>query len=651
MTPRRRLALLPLTACVLLSAPRPAQAHVEPARAQADVDAATREKGFTFCTKPRRPLSNRALALCDSATNIPSCEGFAAACAEARTPEPRVTSLSPAALAVIAWLVRAGAWLFVLALVVALLVPIVRALARSRRTRKLAEPDTVPTPATVRADVDTDVVTTTDEDVLLERAAAHARRGEYAIALQLYLAASLRALDKLGAVRIARDRTNGEYVRSCSDADAKAGLREIVREVDRVQFGREVATPEAADRALRRATAIVRGLKVALLVLTAALLGCGGAARGRHPGDDPAGDELLLELLHRQNVHAQPLQGSLSSLPLPSESERAHSAVLVDAERTEMDDETRTHLVEWVDAGGSLVLAGAPYAWPHELGVVQAMAAGPTKLSARRLLAKTGASTPNEGDDDDEYEAPQEGQRVYALAIERGELTMRTTVNLPASSERVAWFDDDAIYAFVAAHGKGQVLAIASDELLTNAGLARPGNAAAALAILSNIGRLELKIAQPEDGVSPPTTPLSAMNRAGLGLGMVHALLAALVLFLAAGTRLARATPAAPPVRRAFVEHVEAMGALYARTGNGEHALAAYTRFVEERLRARMPRGTTDIAAFLASRARLPLDVCERVWKRATAPNAPNTAAPGADALIVLKELAAVYAAATAQDI
>lgn len=650
MTPRRQIALLSLTACVLLSAPRAAQALVEPARAQADVDAATREKAFTFCSKPRRPLSNRALALCDSATDIPSCEGFAAACADARTPEPHVTSLSPAALAVIAWLVRAGAWLFVLTLVVALLVPIVRALARSRRTRKLAEPDTMPRPATERVDVDVDIVTTTDEDVLLERAAAHARRAEYAIALQLYLAASLRALDKRGAVRIARDRTNGEYVRSCSDPDARAGLREIVREVDRVQFGREVATPEAVDRALRRATAIVRGLKVALLVLTAALLGCGGAARGRHPGDDPAGDELLLELLHRQNVQAQPLQGSLSSLPLPSESERARSAVLVDAERTEMDDETRTHLVEWVDAGGSLVLAGAPYAWPHELGVVQAMAAGPTKLNARRLLAKTGARAPNE-DDDDEYEPPPEGQPVYALAIERGELTMRTTVNLPASSERVAWFDDDAIYAVVVPHGKGQVLAIASDELLTNAGLARPGNAAAALAILSNMGRVELKIAEAEDGVSPPSTPLSAMNRAGLGLGMVHALLAALVLFLAAGTRLARAMPAAPPLRRAFVEHVEAMGALYARTGNGEHALAAYTRFVEERLRARMPRGTTDIAAFLASRARLPLDVCERVWKRATAPNAPNTASPGADALIVLKELAAVYAAATAQDL
>jgi hypothetical protein len=68
VTPRRQIALLSLTACVLLSAPRAAQALVEPARAQADVDAATREKAFTFCSKPRRPLSNRALALCDSAT-------------------------------------------------------------------------------------------------------------------------------------------------------------------------------------------------------------------------------------------------------------------------------------------------------------------------------------------------------------------------------------------------------------------------------------------------------------------------------------------------------------------------------------------------------------------------------------------------------
>jgi len=649
---RRWLVASALAACALLATPRPAWALVDPSRAQSDVEAATREKAFTFCSQPHKPLSNRALGLCDSAADIPSCEGFAAACAEARSPSRHMTGLSPATLAAIGWIIRIGAWLFVLTLVVALLVPIVRMLARSRRARRLAEPDVSPMPATPDDDADVEAAAPIDEDTLLERAAAHARRGEHGIALQLYLAASLRALDKRGAVRLSVDRTNGEYVRSCSDADARAGLRDIVREVDRVQFGREEATAEAAEKAARQAMIIVRGVKMALLALTVALFGCGGMGGGRHAGDDPAGGELLLELLHRQDIRVEALQGSLSSLPLPTPGGGAGPAVLVDTERTEMDDETRAHLLEWVDAGGSLVLAGAPYNWPEPLGVSAAMSFGPTKLSARRLLALTRALATTYDGDDDEYDEADvgaaEGVPVYAIAIEHGEVGTRITLSPPKSSERVAWFDDGAIYAAVVAHGKGRVLAIASDELLTNAGLARPGSAAVALAVLSNAGRPEFKIAPPEGGVVPPSTPMSAMSRAGLGLGMVHALLAAVVLFLAVGSRLARPRPATPPARRAFAEHVEAMGALYARTDNGPHALAAYARFVEERLRARMPRGASDIPAFLASRARLPFDVCERVWTRATA---PDTGAPAADALIVLKELAAVYAAATAQDL
>jgi hypothetical protein len=129
---------------------------------------------------------------------------------------------------------------------------------------------------------------------------------------------------------------------------------------------------------------------------------------------------------------------------------------------------------------------------------------------------------------------------------------------------------------------------------------------------------------------------------------MIHALFAALALFLAVGVRLARPKPAAPPLRRAFAEHVEAVGALYARTRNAPHALAAYARFADERLRARMPRGTSDVPAFLASRARLPLDVCQRVWARAVAAKAG--APPLGDELAVLKELSAVYSAAMAQD-
>jgi hypothetical protein len=227
------------------------------------------------------------------------------------------------------------------------------------------------------------------------------------------------------------------------------------------------------------------------------------------------------------------------------------------------------------------------------------------------------------------------------LAQDRG-------LKLKGASEEIAWFDDHTTYAAVVAYGKGRVLCIASDELLTNAGIAHPGNSAALVAILAATSRSEMRIADPEDGVSPPSTPIAALLRAGLGMGLLHAVPFIVVLFLGAGTRLSRPKPAPPPRRRAFAEHVTAVGALYARTHNGAHALAVYARFADERLRARMPRGSTDVGGFLASRAGMPLDVCQRLWARAM--QAKAGVPPLGDELSVLRELSVVYAAAMQQE-
>jgi len=579
---RTRLLAGGLLACALVAPPRAALALLEPSRAQAEVDQARREEALTFCSDPHRPLSRHALSLCGSSGDIPSCEGFTAACADARAPGRFAFSLSPATLAAVGWAVRIAAWLVVLSLVLALLVPIARVLSRSRWSRARLDPEVAPSEPARHGDAAPEALGAADEEALLKGATELARRGEHGVALQLCLAASLRALDKRGAVRMAKDRTNGEYVRSCTEAEARAGLRDIVREVDRVQFGHEEATREAADRALGRATAIVRGLGAALLVMAAStLLGCGGSAvYQRLPGDDPAGSELLLELLRRQDVRTEPLRASLASLPLPRPGERA-PAVLVDAERIEMDDETSAHLVDWVDAGGTLVLAGAPEAWPDALGTTPAVPEGAGKLSARRLLGRARAAASSDDDEGaDVGAATGETTPVIASGVEHGEVGRRAALRFKSPVERVAWFEDDRtdpaidrVYAALIPRGKGWVLGIASDELLTNAGLARPGNAAALVAILSNADRLAIEIAQPEDGLAAPSTPLAAMNRAGLGPGMLHALLAALVLFLAEGVRLARPAPAPAPARRAFAEHVEATGRLYARADDAHHTL------------------------------------------------------------------------------
>ncbi|HEX8796659.1 MAG TPA: DUF4129 domain-containing protein [Polyangiaceae bacterium] len=642
------LVLAGALACGAAAWAPPALAVMDPAQAQADVDAAMRAHAYTFCRAPHEPLSGDALALCPHASSIPDCSGYAAACAKMTTPPSwslpswwGMFALPP----FLGVLFQVLMWLVVAALVLAILVPVVAAIVRYRR-RDDAKAKKEEKPSAAAPERLAELVASSDEEALLARADELAARGEYGAALQLYLAAGLRALDKRGAVRIARDRTNGEYVRACADAQAKPALREIVREVDQVQFGGQPATREAASRAAQRAMAIVKAVPLAILVVLLPLvLGCSGAAslKPRVAGDDPAGGELLRDVLRAQGVTAKDLDSSLATMPLPAAGELT-PAVIVDVEQTSIDDDTRAHLASWVDAGGVLVLAGSPTQWPKEFGASYAWATGPRKITARRLLARAVEAEPGEEDDgDDDSESA-----IYARTEEHGVLATDRGLKFKGPSENIAWFDDKTTYAAVVAYGKGRVLCMASDELLTNAGIAHPGNAAALVAILAATSRSDVRIADPEDGVSPPSTPIAALLRAGLGMGLLHAVPFILVLFVGAGTRLSRPRPSPPPRRRAFAEHVAAVGALYARTHNGAHALAAYARFADERLRARMPRGSTDVGGFLASRAGMPLDVSQRLWARAM--QAKAGAPPLGDELSVLRELSVVYAAAMQQE-
>jgi uncharacterized protein DUF4350 len=646
----------------LLAVASDAHAAVDPSHAQADVDAAIADHGYSFCRNPVEPLTFRARALCAHASEIPGCEGFVAACARAerwsRWQRGSSATRTLTVPGIVGEVARMAVWLLVLAVATAVLVPVVRAAARMRRPTRATRDDRT----AAKADAALHVTTAPDEDELLARAGHLARLGESAAALELYLAASLRALDKRGAVRLSKDRTNGEYARQCAEVSAKLALQTLVRDVDRVKFGGENASADVLSRAAQHAAAIVRALPAALLALALpCAFGCAGVgSRAARVGQDPAGDELWYEVMRRQGIRAERLDSALNSLPTPDD---ASPAVVVDTERTELDRETRDHLVTWVEAGGTLVLAGAADDWPSAFGLATSRSDAPHELTARRLLRRSSGT-----DDDDNEESTPAARALYADETQHAKLADDTTLKERTGSvlsnkrdsenfeiewrkgaERVAWFDDQTTYAAVLPHGKGYVLGIATDELMTNVGLARSGNAAAMIAIFSNADRIELRVAQEDDGVAPPSTPIAALSHAGLGVGLVHALVASLVLFFAVGVRLARPRPSPPPRCRAFAEHVEAVGSLYARARAAPHALAVYTRFAEERLRARMPRGATDVASFLASRAHLPNDVCRRLWARAMAAKAaPLT--PLGDELSVLEELSAAYGLAMAED-
>jgi hypothetical protein len=635
MTFRRPLAAL--VAAALLS---PASARALPPRsltAPQHLEDARKDAKYTFCASPKLPLTPRMRALCPLASEVDGCEGLVAACkadasaAEAerlRRDAERGKSATAQLLSALGFLAQGLVWLLIGLVLVAIAFPLVRALLRARRDKAVADAPARPNVATlVDRPAPPRAESISDAEAALREADDHARRGDLARALSLYLAASLAALDRRGAIRLARHRTNGEYVRSCAEDAARQPLREIVREVDRVEFGKVPPTGEGVASVATRATAVVRFTTTALMVLLAlATTGCGGARRASGV-NDPSGDELPIDVLRRSGYDAAYLSTSLAALPIPGAGDST-PVVLVDVERVALEEESTAHLLRWVEAGGTLVLFGAPELWPTELHATSA----PAKDEPVDVVT---------GD-------------VYA----RGARVATHRALLWPESEAVA-FAGRSVYGAHIGRGKGVIVGVAGRELATNVGVDRPDNAGVFVAIvdvamsyrgaaelergITEEGRPEIRVARSEDGIPPPSNPFSALVQAGLGKGSWHALAAALVLFLAYGIRHARPRPSAPAARRAFAEHVEATGAFYGRAGAHGHALASYGRFAELRLRERIPRGS-DPVAFLAARASVSPEEAARVWKRATEASADEP--PRGDELATIRDLGAMLAKA-----
>ncbi len=618
-------ALIAVAACAVVT---PASA-LDPSTADAQAKQALAEGPYTFCKHPPKPLPAHAEALCDLAKEIPSCEGLVKAC-EVPKEEPSTWRWGWLRTLLEAF-AQIGVWLLVAAIVVLLAIPLVQGIVRARRDKKVA--DARPTPAGesgAPGEPLADVLSETDAEHLLRQAEGLAAQGKLDRALFVFLQASLRALDDRGAIRLERHRTHGEYVRACADAAAKRTLRELVRDVDRVRFGGARPDDAGVARARERAVALVRVATLALVAsLALGVAGCGEAKR-YIGGADPADNGLFVDLLKRQGARVTGLETSLATLPFPAPGD-VGPVVVVDAERVPLADETREHLLAWVDRGGVLVLAGDPDHWPKELGAKK------TKAASRDVRAM-------------ELVRSEDAEDGEALVVDEPAVLARpTALELPLKGlDVVARFDDGKIYAGMWRRGEGTVLGFANDDLFTNVGLARPGNPRALVRILSNLHRDAFMVARAEDGVVPPSNPLGALVEAGLGKALAHCPFAIALLFAAAGARFGRARPSPVPARRAFSEHVEATGALYARTKVAAHALRTYARYADGHVRALMPRGTGDVGAFLAARGNLPEAECVRVWRRAEASLAG--AEPAGDELTVLKDLSKMVSQATRRD-
>ncbi len=620
--------LVPTSALAEVRNPNDAEAQVEEIRGG---------PGMDFCRAPRTPLSARALALCPMAEDATDCAGLKAACHAAlhKKEQEKPSPIADSILHALGVLAHILVYLLVAAVLAAIAVPIVNALRKRRRDAALAEGLPAAGPHTKTPEEVAPIEHVDDAEGALRRADAHFARGDLSRATSLYLAASLAALDQRGAIRIVKSRTNGEYARACSETESRPKLRGIANEVDRVEFGGEPPTVARVEKVAALAKAVVRALPVATLMLgLVALLGVAGCNSPQHPRfDDPAGDQVFFELLKRQGFSPVPHGAPLASLRPVADGE-VSPILVVDLERVPVEAEAESAIEAWVASGGVLVLFGTDN---HKLAQTFKFSSGSSsskELDARLTPLEPAAVGEDDDDEDDEQFAKRmTAARDRATVHHRGHIPRGGTVKVDGGYAIITIGQAEP-YAVEAAHGKGTVVVVHDDDLTTNATLARKGNAAVVATLFTEISAQPtltgaanerrvreartVRLARPQDGTSPPSNPFSALSQAGLGRGMWHALAASLVLFLAYGVRHARAKPEAAPARRAFAEHVEATGAFYARSPHPAHALASFARFAEDRVRQALPRGTTDVPAFLAARSGRPLDECQALWERAT---------------------------------
>ncbi|HEY0133042.1 MAG TPA: DUF4350 domain-containing protein [Nannocystis sp.] len=423
-------------------------------------------------------------------------------------------------------------------------------------------PDTDAVPAPARPGAQDQLVR--DVGSLLEQARAAASAGDYGRAIQRVHAALLHRLDHDGLIRVAPFRTNGDYVRDLApQPDLRGSVRQIVRDVEQVQFGTAPADASLYERVLKRVVPIAtrRGDTLVLLLAACSLFSCD--PDNSYPFDrSPSGASAVIELGAAYDLEIKFRSTALADLDRsePLDVDRGRTLVLLhdapDPTASEWD-----RLLDWADNGHHLVLAGLPP--PSELN----------------LHIETGASghvlRVSDGFDLGETDP------LDLLTADDARLVRDNTDGTPLLEHA-----DGELYAVQYERGYrgGDITVFADDRLFTNGGLMLRDNPEFLVRFLKDLGGKEVELV---DGLLDlgADTPAEAIANTRLTPVILQLLALMAILFFWRGVRFGR--PHDPPSRsrRHFSEHIEALGTHYARARASRHAVRLYAAWALERLR------------------------------------------------------------------
>jgi hypothetical protein len=620
------------------SAPATASAPLDPARRQAAVEQAAHDVlgRYQFCKDADYPLYYEEEEWCphvgDPNARCPTlpkaCKGGAVGYARARGEGSSGGKLKPGEeeapprmieLPSFGGLGQILFYLLIACAIAAIVYAIVRSVvghepAPERETAR-KEPETpAQAAAAARGPIETDV------ERLLSLARAAAERGEFDRALDFLYAALLRRLDGDGLIRIRPWRTNGDYLR---DLRARPELRgdvlAIVREIERVQFGAAQASHALYDTLLGRVLPVV-SRTLAALALIAFVFGAASCGRSRGPSDDtPGGSHAVMELLEKSGF--TPHQ---RLTPLAKIESDAGTLVLLRGAR--VDAATWNKLLEWIEAGHTLVVANSSHHLPVQFGV---------EMAPEEWSGKPDKNPLPDGRVPEELRG-ELGDFTIHLPERNGLRLLKDSRALPLVTR------GDTIYATETHVGSGEVVVLADDLLFTNTSLAIGDDPAFLVALLDRYN-LKIEFSDEATGTAPPN-PAAAIGHGKLMPVTLQLALLLALFFVYRGAAFGALRDPASASRRSFAEHARALGAQYAKAHATRHALVLYSSYVLDRLRetARLggPGSLHRLAEVIALRTRRSLgDVMRLLVEARTARDQPDAKSVPSEDLATMREL------------
>ena len=486
-----------------------------------------------------------------------ACPAFARACASIkpaathRTARWELTPWLAELTRILFWglLIAGAAWWIML---------VVRHFREGRMPDELRAPEQKPLRPPTHAEATAPRVVDKDAARLLSAAQSALASGDAGGALVLAHAALVRALESEGYLRVHTSATNGDYARALAARPELGDLfRATAREVESSEFGRELPTLERLQQLLRRIEPVVHRLAAIALALAAlSTSACQAFGPSREPPDDrPGGNAVLRELLEQRGATFERRVRPLSDLV---DDEDTDLVILAPSAR--LDEPDGALLEEWVRSGGTLMIVGRHSRLPPDFGM-------------RGYSAEICTELPRSG-------ADVHWGTVKIVPFERPlDLDQPWTTEIACSGRPLMATRN---------YGDGRIIAVADPDFLTNASLAHADHAWVFFALAGEVKEVSMIDRLVSAGAS---SPYRALLNSGLAPLLGHGLVWVVLWALANGATFGvRRDPPEPP-RRAFSEHVRAVGRLYARAGAQRHALAVYAAWALDRLNSRLRPG------------------------------------------------------------